>query len=74
MLFDWCLLGGIWGIEGLDKGICWVFAGGARRFLRFELWAMSNELWAGDLGEKGVEGWGGPSFVGILRARKTRSG
>jgi hypothetical protein len=27
MLFSWCWLGGIWGFEGLDKGICWVFAG-----------------------------------------------
>ena len=24
-LFSWCWLGGIWGFEGLDKGICWGF-------------------------------------------------
>src|ERR1035437_7724974 len=26
-LFSWCLLGGILGFEGLDKGICWVSCG-----------------------------------------------
>ena len=25
MLFGWCGLGGFWGFEGLDKGICWGF-------------------------------------------------
>jgi hypothetical protein len=25
-----CWLGGFWGVEGLDKGICWGFAGSKR--------------------------------------------
>jgi len=25
--FSWCWLGGIWGVEGLDKRICWGYCG-----------------------------------------------
>ena len=42
MLFVWCGLGGIWGFEGLDKGICWDFFAGATAI--FPVRAMGYEL------------------------------
>src|ERR1035437_9653849 len=52
MLFGWYRLGGIWGSEGLDKGICWGFCGCDGVFyFGYELWAMSAVR--GSLAERG---------------------
>jgi len=62
MLFGWCGLGGIWGFEGLDKGICWGFCGWDGDFyFGYELCGMRVERSAVGRG-KGQCGDSSPSL------------
>jgi hypothetical protein len=61
MLFGWCRLGRILGSEGLDNRE----QGTGNRVRKSK---------GGDFVGERVERWVGAGFVGILRARKTRSG
>ena len=81
-------LGRFFGAQGLDTRNCWGFWGWwsekkgpglkPRDSMRLIQGAeapcsLRKKATAGVLREKGSGGWGGAVFIGILRARKTRS-